>query len=98
MRLSKEILINAAKEAQKEKSNIYVVYDNKEVKIITDSSCKCSDDFFKKYNMDYNKNLLQAFTPDMILKYQCANWNGGTGSLENFIDTVNNNISELISI
>lgn len=84
--ITKNDLIKAAKQAQTEKANVWLIKDNG-IKIIIDNS-KCSDEFFKKYNYTYDKNLLQAFTPDMILKYDTANYNQGTMSIDTFLDYV----------
>jgi hypothetical protein len=83
----KNMLIKAAKQAQEEKANVWLLYDEG-FKVIIDNS-KCSDDFFKKYNYSY-KDLLQVFMPDMILKHDYANYNYATMSINTFLDKINN--------
>ena len=65
--LNKEILINKAKEARTIKGSVYIVKINNNIKIMTSKS-GFSEDFLKKYNLDYDKNLIIGLTANEILK------------------------------
>ena len=87
--ITKKMLIEKAKAAKQENCNLWMVIDhNKELNLIIDSSSN-SNVFLNKYNYTYDDNLIQAFTPDMIVKYDYANYNGGSVSLELFLSIIN---------
>ena len=66
--ISKEILIKNLKEAQQNKAHLYITYENNSFKFYTKEELP-SDEFLKKYNLDYNKNLVISLNPATTLKY-----------------------------
>ena len=86
--LNKEILINKAKEARTIKGSVYIVKINNNIKIMTSKS-GFSEDFLKKYNLDYDKNLIIGLTANEILKENHGTYNGWETDINNIIEAIN---------
>ena len=66
--LSKEILIKNLKEAQENKAYLYITYENNDFKFYTRDNLP-SDEFLKRYNLDYTKHLVIGINPAIAIKY-----------------------------
>jgi hypothetical protein len=69
--ITKEIILKKCKEAREQKSSLYIVNINNEIKFMF--SKNPSWEFLKENNLSYEENLIQGLEPETVLRYDNCN-------------------------
>lgn len=86
--LDKKMLLEKAREAQKNNSYLYITHEDDNFKFYTNDRI-CSGDFLRKYDL-VNDNLVIGLTPDSVLRYDCAVYMQRDMSIQTLIELLNN--------
>lgn len=81
--LTKDMVVTAAKEAKESNTYVYIIRDNGCTKVKIDNYIP----FDEKVRL--NTDILQVLTPEQVLRYDVAAWNGLDVSIDALVNEIN---------